>query len=314
MGRLENLEKRLDERLAGLEKRLDDRLAALDPRMDEWGTGFGMERGRGAPSAEARTTRPVRRIGVCVGLNEVDAATYPGHKLAPLDGCVADAERFLCVLKKKDFAAPSREGMPNDGPVKLLDRDATGSNVFAVLAAAAGELMPDDLFVFHISGHGGADEWCLYDGPASREDIIWAFAQFRPGVRILAINDQCFSGGIFQPRAIGGESPFALLCKKAGRPEGWNAAAALLRPDFPPVIQFAECLAQQTSNDGIAGGSWTQALLNVLETANAKGRWPTYQQWFVQAKASPTLHPGNQDPQWVESASVTDDFRHATAL
>lgn len=247
-------------------------------------------------------------------MNTVDAAAYPDSKLEALDGCVADAERFLCVLKKSKFTAPALEGTTNDGPVKLLDQEATGANVFAVLAAAAEELMPGDLFVFHISGHGGAEDWCLYDGPARKPDILWAFSRFRQGVRILSINDQCHSGGIFQARARGGEPPFALLCRKSGRPAEWNAAEAFARPDFPQLIQFAACRAGQSSMDGIGGGTWTQSLVNVLEEALAEGGLPTYRQWFDNATASPTLSPGKQDPQWVESASVTDGFRRATAL
>lgn len=309
MGRLEDLDKRLDERLARLERRLDGRLADLGltrtDRAVQAGTGDTV-----------RSASPARRIGVCVGLNEVDAAAYPDSKMDPLSGCVADAERFLCVLKKTHFGSPDRKGTPNDGPVKLLNREATCANVFGVLAAAAGELMPGDLFVFHIAGHGGPEDWCLYDGPAWNRDILWAFSQFRPGVRILAINDQCHSGGFFQARARGGETPFALLCRKAGRPAEWNAAEAFARPDFPQLIQFAGCRAEQSTMDGIGGGSWTQSLVNVLEAALAAGGggWPTYRKWFDNATESPTLSPGKQDPQWVESASVTDGFRRATAL
>ena len=94
----------------------------------------------------------------------------------------------------------------------------------------------------------------------------------------------------------------------------WDAASAMKRPNYPMLIQFAACRAEQTSIDGLAGGTWTQALVNTLDAAISQNRLPSYREWFDFSFVSPTLQRGRQDPQWVESASVTDKFRGCAAL
>jgi hypothetical protein len=327
MGRIEDIDGKIAGRIRDIDDRVGRAMRGIDekiggpcgdrtspgPGAGAWG-GSARSPGGAAERAEAFGSDvgrgAVRRMGLCVGLNEVSPAAY-GNWVAPLAGCVADAERFLCVLKKLGFAAQ-----------KLLDAAASCANVFSAIAEAAKALRDGDLFVCHVSGHGGqapgprgaCENWCLYDGEAWDGDIVWAFSRFRPGVRILVVNDQCHSGGVFQSRAAGADSPFGRLCAKAGRPAGWDAASALRSPGYPRLIQFAACRAEQTSIDALGGGTWTQALVNALDEAFAEASLPTYRQWFDRAFASPTLRRGRQDPQWVESASVTDGFRNATAL
>ena len=332
MGRIEDIDAKLEARLQAIDAKVGGRMAKIDGRVGGPGTGGGGAEGgekdlHGAWGAAGGAARGVsdspwdlsgaegedgiRRLGLCVGLNEVDASAYPGG-VAPLGGCVADAERFLCVMRRLGFAA-----------LKLLDAMATCFVLYRALAAAAEALRPGDLFVVHVSGHGGREElpgggfggnWCLYDGPVRADDVTWMLSRFRPGVRVLMVNDQCHSGGMFQTRGADGGGTFARLCADDGRPAGWNAGAALRSPSFPMLIQFAACRAEQTSIDGLGGGTWTQALVNALDDAWARGARPSYRQWFDAAFASPTLRRGRQDPQWIESATVTDAFRGAAAL
>ena len=340
MGRIEDIDAKLKQRLQAIEQKIGGRMQATDQRVagriqaieqkiggrireiggnvggpaaegGGAGEGFGTPRGMDAGVDAGRSPGGVVRMGLCVGLNVVDDAAYAGSA-PPLAGCVADAERFSCVLTRMGFQV-----------LKLLDVAATCAGVYLAIRRAVEILRSGDLFVMSISGHGGRQAdfgsaprecWCLHDGRAWDSDIVWAFSQFRPGVRILAINDQCHSGGMFQARGGFGETPFGRLCAEDGKPAGWDAGRALRGTGYPQLIQFAGCRAEQSSMDGLGGGTWTQALVNVLDEANARGRLPTYREWFDAAFASPTLRRGRQDPQWVESSTVTDAFRESRAL
>ncbi len=320
MGRLDEIEARIDARMADIDNRIDAIVGGngtVPPKAGSADTHRGF-----APFAESQQpgTAPgirgigtagrgsARRVGLCVGLNTVDSSAYPGYTVPPLSGCIADVERLMCVLNRLEFEA-----------AKLVDGQATCANLYNAVKKLTAVLEPGDLFVLHVSGHGGrvngtGENWCLYDGLAWDSDIVWLFSRFRPGVRVLVINDQCHSGGIFQSRKADAPSPFGELCRADGRPADWDAGAAVAGKDFPMLIQFAGCRAEQTSIDGLAGGTWTQALVNALDAAVSQNAYLTYRQWFDCAFASPALQRGRQDPQWVESAGVTDEFRGCAAL
>jgi hypothetical protein len=319
MGRLDEIEARIDARMAEIDNRIGGIVGGGRPAA---AAGSANTPSRYAPLARAlqstgafgfrgkvaRGNESVRRVGLCVGLNTVDPSAYPGYVVPPLSGCIADVERLMCVLTGLELET-----------AKLVDGQATCANLYNIVKRLTSELTPGDLFVLHVSGHGGresgrGENWCLYDGLAWDSDIVWLFSRFRPGVRVLVINDQCHSGGIFRARGRDMESPFGRLCASDGRPSDWDAEAAMAGADFPMLIQFAGCRAEQTSIDGLAGGTWTQALVNVLDVAVSQNSYPTYRQWFDCSFASPTLQRGRQDPQWVESAGVTDEFRGCAAL
>jgi hypothetical protein len=323
MGKIDELDARLNARMEAIDKRLADRMAAIDAKLGDvlGGTAKGNEASAAksvgdatgaAPKAALQDGKgPAVKLALCVGLNQVDAQAYPGYDIRPLAGCVVDVQRFKCVLDKLGFKV-----------AMLVDGEATCRAVYQCLQSAAAALNPGDLFVFHISGHGGRamygdkmrENWCLYDGFVWDDVIVWMFSRFKPGVRVLVINDQCHSGGIFQPKIMQTIADIAQICARDGRSDDWDAAAAMNSADFPMLIQFAGCRAEQTSIDGLGGGTWTQALINVLDEAAATGAPCTYRTWFDKAFCSPTLKRGSQDPQWVESPQVTDDFRQRTAL
>ena len=323
MGRLEEFDARLQSRMNEIENRIANRMAALDARLANIGEGSVPDvmspAARSTGVAAQAVSNPVApeprgarvKFALCVGLNEVDAQAYPGHRISPLSGCVVDVQRFKCVLEKLGF-----------GVAMLVDGQATCSAVYKIMHDAAATLNPGDLLVVHISGHGGREihgdkvreNWCLYDGFVWDDDIVWMFSRFKPGVRILVVNDQCHSGGIFQPKSMQTIADVMQLCARDGRSRDWDAKEAMNSPDFPMLIQFAGCRAEQTSIDGLGGGTWTQSLINVLDEAAARSTPCTYRTWFDKAFCSPTLRRGSQDPQWVESPQVTDDFRERTAL
>ena len=323
MDKMNEFEARLKARMEAVNARLADRMAALDEKM---GAALGDRSTSPSPSAATASRNVVQtaprqlslvargsrvKVALCVGLNEMDAQAYVGYRFSTLSGCEVDVQRFKCVLEKLGF-----------GVATLLNREATCQAVYQNIQEIAAALNPGDLFVFHISGHGGREvhgdklreNWCLYDGFVWDDDIVWMFSRFKPGVRVLVINDQCHSGGIFQQKLMQRSADVAQLCVRDGRPRDWNAELAMESPDFPMLIQFAGCRAEQESIDGLGGGTWTQALINVLEESFGRNNPCTYRTWFDKAFCSPTLKRGSQDPQWVESRQVTDDFRERMAL
>lgn len=314
MGRLDEMESEINARLSALDRRIAERMAALDSRVGDavgdavFNKSSAAVGARSATGGALQAGKPVnvRRAAVCIGLKDVSKAAYPGE-LISLPGCPIDVDRFVCALGKIGF--------PEESVAVLKDEKATCAAVYSAISHAAAALQPGDLFVLLVSGHGGKDAWCLYDGQTKNRQIVWVLSRFRPGVRILVVNDQCHSGAFFSPKSSEPDSAFGMLCAKDGCNDAWDSDAAWRSPDFPMVMQFASCRAEQTSADGLAGGSWTQALINTLDQKLCvEGRSCSYREWFNNARTSPLLKSGRQDPECVESPSVTDVFRRAQAL
>ena len=138
---------------------------------------------------------------------------------------------------------------------------------------------------------GVHESWCLWDGKLLDDDIVAAIRAFAPGVRIVMVNDQCHSGGIF-----------------AGTDRALRFSG-ILRGEFgdvrsPSLIQFAACRAEESSIGYPIGGTWTTALMKVL----AVDRRISWREWFDRAKAHPSLD-GRQQPQWNEMGPVSGTFR-----
>ena len=302
MSRMDEMEARLESRLDEIDRQLADRMAALDAGL---GTAASVGNPKDASTcAESVGERSVaRRAAVCVGLRKV---AY-NDSLATLPGCPIDADRFACALETMKY--------PNGSVAVLKDENATCRAVYTAIHEAATVLQPGDLFVLLVSGHGGKEAWCLYDGRATNREIVWMLSRFRKGVRILIVNDQCHSGAFFMPTRDDAGSPLETICRDGGCDDSWDPSAAWNSPDFPMVMQFASCRAEQQSADGLAGGSWTQALIDALhQKLCVEGRRCSYGEWFDAAKVSPLLVHGVQDPECIESPNVAEAFRNAPAL
>lgn len=234
-----------------------------------------------------------RKLGLCVGLKEVDPAAYGGYP-QPCPGCDLDATDFANVLTAAGVQT-----------TLLSDSAATRDGVVRAMRGAAGTLRPGDLFVMSVAGHGARESikgktgdevhesWCLWDGKLLDSEIVSVVRGFAPGVRIVMINDQCHSGGIFNECARG------------------LAVGGILRgllgggSSLPMLIQFAACRADEASIGYPIGGTWTTALLKVL----AVDRKISWLDWFGKARAHPSLTE-RQQPQWFEVGPVTDRFRN----
>jgi len=301
MSGMEEMEARLKSRMDAMDRRLANRMASLDARLGET-TTVGIQKGVAVCAESAGGRSATRRFAVCVGLRKV---VY--DSLAELPGCPIDVDRFACALEKMKF--------PNGSVVVLKDENATCRAVYTAILGAAETLESGDLFVLLVSGHGGRESWCLYDGKATNRQIVWMLSRFRKGVRILIVNDQCHSGAFFAPKRDCEVSPFEIICRNDGCDDSWEPSVVWSSPDFPMVMQFASCRGEQQSADGLAGGSWTQALIDTLhQKLCVEGRRCSYGEWFDTAKLSPLLNHGEQDPECVESPNVVDSFRSAPAL
>ena len=233
-----------------------------------------------------------RKVGLCVGVKDVDPSAYGGCP-QPCPGCDLDATDFASIL---DAAGV--------GTTLLVDSRATRRGVVQAMRTAASALRDGDLFVMSVAGHGAREtldgkegtsvheSWCLWDGKLFDYEIVSAVREFAPGVRIVMVNDQCHSGGIFSECARD-VFPGGVL---RGLTRGGGAA--------PMLIQFAACRAEESSIGYPIGGTWMTALMKVL----AIDRHISWKEWFDRAREHPSLTE-RQRPQWFEVGPVSDDFR-----
>jgi hypothetical protein len=113
-----------------------------------------------------------------------------------------DARLFFDLAVERGFVEP----------VLLLGESATCSAVRAKIVEMAAVSEPGDLFLLTFSGHGGRTRlrsgevgtWQLYDGTLNDEQLQADLAQFRQGVRVLVVSDNCGGGIPGSPQSPGG--------------------------------------------------------------------------------------------------------------
>lgn len=168
-----------------------------------------------------------------VGIN------YPGTS-SELRGCVNDANNVELLLKTQYGFTDVR---------KLLDAEATTTQIKGSLDWLVDGAKPGDVLVFHYSGHGsqtydiGGDEPDKFDEIICPIDIDWihnvitddymksVFDRVPTGVNLTVVLDSCNSGtGIDQNEtigAVGTQTPLAAAAAK------WAEASGRYLP--PPV-------------------------------------------------------------------------------
>lgn len=252
-------------------------------------------------------------ISVHVGVNRVNA---PGISVPDLRGCENDARAMYDIAHASGFISP--------GPI--LSEEATFDRVITEIESAAAQLSDGDIFLFTFSGHGtrhGTDDIdevdykdeCLVLHDRILVDNVFRrqlWPKFKAGVRVLAISDSCYGGGVFLiAEALHGIgvslfSPFSreIASKVAEEvvkieisrtiPEGENQLHfnylrdfyAALRESLPSgpapplsasLLLIGACKEFQQAADGPQHGAFTQALLSVWNTG------PQDYQGFVKA-------------------------------
>ena len=303
MDRMNEIERRIEERQREIDRRIAERMQGCfrqPDSMPKTSGGVDMPQKVSVPKSSDGT----RRMALCVGMDRLDATAYGGWE-GVLSGCIIDVLRFGRLFESHGVQT------------KVLENaNATIANVGQAMADAAAALTEGDLFMMVVSGHGGRENvngrnhenWCLYDGCVWDDDIIGAFSAFQPGVRILVINDQCHSGGVFLEKAA---PPCRARYWGVGVTDAaWMAETAVKDSSFPMLVQFAGCRAEQMSLAGNEGSTWSLALVRALEAQPGC----TFRDWFDRAFIDKTLQRGRQDPQWVEKGQVTDDFRNGVVF
>lgn len=136
-----------------------------------------------------------KKFALCVGIND-----YPGT--GDLQGCVNDALGWERLLTDEGYTV-----------IRLLDSQATKSEILRNLRYMVLEASLGDRIVFTYSGHGswipdrdgdepdGRDEvLCAYDyasgGLVSDDDLYSVMQQRKWGVRATIISDSCHSGSV----------------------------------------------------------------------------------------------------------------------
>lgn len=294
MNALDRIQARVDARMAELEARVRQTASSSPATSGTEATPqrFDVSGVLRAFGQDGSSRGGCRKIGLCVGVRDVDPSAYGGCP-QPCPGCDLDATDFASILDAAGI-----------GTTLLVDSRATRRGVVQAMRTAASSLRSDDLFVMSVAGHGtretfdGKDgpsvheSWCLWDGKLLDDEIVSVVREFAPGVRIVMVNDQCHCGGIFSECARDAFSGGVLR----GLTRGGGVA--------PMLIQFAACRAEESSIGYPIGGTWMTALMKVL----AIDRHISWREWFDRAREHPSLTE-RQQPQWFEVGPVSDGFR-----
>lgn len=236
-------------------------------------------------------------VSLHIGINRVDVSYY-GQEYA-LTGCHNDARDMAAICKNQGYS-----------PTLLMDGEANAERIIHFLNSTANQLSPGDAFVLTYAGHGtqvpdmNADEpdkldesWVVYDRLLIDDEIYQAFADFKPGVRILLISDSCHSGSISRRmeytdvlNRTSGKSNYGITPPAFRTPERSDFGTYIAKKyadqydsiyrSIPSnsrdqvvasVIQLAACQDQQLSADGPSNGLFTGKLKEVWNNGNFEG-------------------------------------------
>lgn len=137
-------------------------------------------------------------LSVNVGVNQVNA---PGISVPALRGCENDARAMHKIAIDNHFIS--------DEP--LINETATFDRVFDAILDASQRLESGDIFLFTFAGHGtrhgsedineidSKDETLVLNDKIMIDNVLRRslWPNFKEGVRVIAIADSCFSGGVF---------------------------------------------------------------------------------------------------------------------
>jgi len=185
--------------------------------------------------------------------------------------------------------------------VLLLGAYATRDAVRAQLTEMASLCEPGDLFLLTFSGHGGRTRlpsgevgtWQLYDGTLNDEQLTADLAQFRQGVRVLIVSDNCGGGMPGGPQSPGG------LEATASR-----GAASLSRPAIEgllkaSVLVLAACEQGKYADGPGLPGHFAAAIKRAL---NVSGNYDAFHQALCHEM------PSYQKPDYYRLGTPNADF------
>lgn len=248
-----------------------------------------------------------------IGLNKIDPRHYAGSA-GRLNSSESDALSMQALAKSMGFTDKI-----------LLTNEAVRERVIHLIADASQKLLDDDLFFISYSGHGGLlpnlnndpepvgydQTWCLFDGQLVDDELKQLWVSFKPGVRILAVSDSCFSGTMLHFHSTGLKNskilPPAVLKETYLRNQAFYDKI-LARPNVPgerinaSVLLLASCLDNQESLDGPFNSVFTHHLLNVWNNGTFTGNYKA----FINEISRST--PSSQIPQLKEEGLPNISF------
>lgn len=198
----------------------------------------------------------------------------------PLQNAVRDAQAMADVLTQHyQFEAAQ--------VTKLLDRNATRSNIHAALRRYAQTLGETDSLLIYYAGHGSYDKvfdrgyWVPVEGRSddpssffSSDDIVTALRSIKT-LHTLVISDSCFSGSLF----VRDVSP-SIEQRLESIPSRWMMTSGRneVVPDDGP---FAKTMIKYLKNNALPELRFTQVFKNI-ETAIIRNSWqlPRFQPLF----------------------------------
>jgi len=198
-----------------------------------------------------------------------------------------DARLFFDLALERGFVEPAL----------LIGEAATCAAVRAALLEMAALSEPGDLFLLTFSGHGGRKRlpsrevgtWQLYDGSLNDEQLTSDLAQFREGVRVLVVSDNCGGGLPGSPQSPGGSEG----TQSAQSPRGLENVARhspparrLSAPSRPAIEGFlkasvlvlAACQQNKYADGAGLPGHFASAMNRVLKSSGFNGAYAAFHQ------------------------------------
>ncbi|WP_282296463.1 caspase family protein [Stenotrophomonas sp. PS02289] len=246
-----------------------------------------------------------RRIAVCIGIDS--------YRDQPLQGCVADSQRWADALRREGFSV-----------THLTNGKATLAALRAALRGLVEGARPDDELVFQYSGHGasvpntdgteddGKDEALVpidyAQGHLLADDEIYAIVRnLVQGATLTLFMDCCHAGSNSRarireeagddrrPRVMALDKDIVERYRASRRSLTRNAApAADDEGAAPGVVHFAACQDREYAWESNGEGDFTRAAMSVFAQARQQ-QWSN--QRFIEAVIAALGAPRRQQPQ-----------------
>jgi len=239
----------------------------------------------------------VSKYALCIGIND-----YPGTA-SDLAGCLNDANDWAGALTSVGFEVK-----------KLLDKQATKSNILTEMSTMITQAKKGDTVVFQYSGHGTyipdqdgdeADQTdeclCPYDlktkGVITDDQLFQLFNKKAQGVRLIMISDSCHSGTVTR------FAPISSSRTKSGKIEHQTRVKFLPPATFLSARELAKFgisrAIRKSSPPGRYGGLLMSGCQDVEYSYDAyfQGR-PNGAFTFVAVAAFKKLKPGASYKDW----------------
>jgi lysophospholipase L1-like esterase len=258
------------------------------------------------PPSQPEASSVRRGWSLHVGLNKIDPGHYAGDD-GELYACHFDAEDMARIARERGFekvtvlldAEATRDSVK--GCIAAAADSLKAGDLFLVTYAGHGSQIPD----FNADEEDGADETlCLFDGMLIDDELYELWSRFSDDVRIVMISDSCHSGSVIRGmRRRNADND--IKCKEAGRPRllplgvavrtfrehrdfytaigrqfrGVDEGLLVKELNWPlrgSVLLISGCQDNQTSQDGMGNGRFTQELLQVWNEGRFKGNWQEF--------------------------------------